>query len=255
MDDNSLWMKIEKYTNENFPPCLKIILTNCGYDTQISLQNITLADVLEIEKYTNQHLKPDVMKLNCCYSEQYKAQQDFQFLPGHRKLILYLPKIISNFPEPHHVSTLQRINFPSTMSFLLKLLFKTCENNSNKQPNQYRYTAAIHYVSVYAYMLGGKLLYEFLRENLHLPSTSTVNCFIAQNSDKIVEGEVRVKQLSDYLDKMKAPRSVWLSEDATGIIPKIEYDQSTNQVTGLVLPINSSTDTPIFIHRGIQRRY
>lgn len=38
---------------------------------------------------------------------------------------------------------------------------------------------------------------------------------------------------------------VWLSEDATGIVSKIEFDPKTNQMTGIVLPTNSNTGMPI----------
>lgn len=38
---------------------------------------------------------------------------------------------------------------------------------------------------------------------------------------------------------------VWLSEDATGILPKIEYDTATSQLIGQVLPIDKKTGVPI----------
>lgn len=38
---------------------------------------------------------------------------------------------------------------------------------------------------------------------------------------------------------------VWLSEDATSIVSKIEFDAKTNQMIGIVLPMNSSTGMPI----------
>lgn len=61
----------------------------------------------------------------------------------------------------------------------------------------------------------------------------------------MIEGELRCKQLNTYLEHLKLKKYVWLSEDATGIILKIEYDPSTNQVVGLVLPINPKTGIPI----------
>lgn len=61
----------------------------------------------------------------------------------------------------------------------------------------------------------------------------------------VIEGEVRSKDLSDYLDKMGSPKIVWLSEDGTGIVSRVEYDSSTNQLVGLVLPLNDKTGIPI----------
>lgn len=61
----------------------------------------------------------------------------------------------------------------------------------------------------------------------------------------MIEGELRCKQLNEYLEHLKLKKIVWLSEDATGIVLKIEYDPSTNQIIGLVLPLNSETGIPI----------
>lgn len=44
---------------------------------------------------------------------------------------------------------------------------------------------------------------------------------------------------------MKLDKYVWISEDGTGIVKKIEYDPSSNQIVGLVLPTNSTTGMPI----------
>lgn len=62
---------------------------------------------------------------------------------------------------------------------------------------------------------------------------------------KIVEGELRCKELSEYLTKVKAPMKVVLSEDGSGIDPKAEYDASLNEITGPVPPISNSTGMPI----------
>lgn len=48
-----------------------------------------------------------------------------------------------------------------------------------------------------------------------------------------------------YLKSLNAEKVVWLSEDATGIVAKIEFDPQSNQMIGLVLPINSTTGLPM----------
>lgn len=47
------------------------------------------------------------------------------------------------------------------------------------------------------------------------------------------------------MEILKLPLRVWLSEDATSIVSKIEFDQQTNQMVGIVLPMESSTGMPI----------
>lgn len=69
--------------------------------------------------------------------------------------------------------------------------------------------------------------------------------YISQFKTRIVEGELRHKELNHYLDSIKAKKCIWLSEDASGIVSKIEYDPQTNQMIGIVLPICHETGFPI----------
>lgn len=64
--------------------------------------------------------------------------------------------------------------------------------------------------------------------------------YIQDHKKKIIEGELRCDELSKYLHKINAPIIVWLSEDATGIVQRVVYDVSTNQMIGIVLPFNQN---------------
>lgn len=65
-----------------------------------------------------------------------------------------------------------------------------------------------------------------------------VRC-IGNSKSTLVEGRLRCQELSEYLEKLKAVKSVWISEDATGIVSKITYDPKTNQLVGILLPSNN----------------
>lgn len=67
---------------------------------------------------------------------------------------------------------------------------------------------------------------------------------INEHKLRVVEGELRAKELVAYLTKMKCPNHVWLSEDTTVITSKVTYDPSTNQLVGLVLPLDDTTGCP-----------
>lgn len=69
--------------------------------------------------------------------------------------------------------------------------------------------------------------------------------YINKNKQHIIEGTLRCQELSEYLDKVKAKRTVWLSEDGSGIVTKICYDSTSNQMVGLVLPLNTESGMPI----------
>lgn len=51
--------------------------------------------------------------------------------------------------------------------------------------------------------------------------------------------------MNHYLETLKLNKCIWLSEDASGILAKIEHDPGTNQMVGISLPINSKTGLPV----------
>lgn len=68
---------------------------------------------------------------------------------------------------------------------------------------------------------------------------------IQNDKERIIEGQLRCKQLNEYLDVIKCPKYVFLSEDASGIVQKVTYDAYSNQLVGLVLPFNASNGMPV----------
>lgn len=68
---------------------------------------------------------------------------------------------------------------------------------------------------------------------------------IHTGKERITEGELRCAQLLKYLEKTKSPTQVFLSEDGSGIVKKVSYDTSSNQLVGIVLPINNVNGMPV----------
>lgn len=56
---------------------------------------------------------------------------------------------------------------------------------------------------------------------------------------------MRCKELLSFLEKIGAPKEVWLSEDGSGIIQKVAYDMHSNKLVGINLPINELTGMPM----------
>ncbi|KAJ6649437.1 hypothetical protein Bhyg_04672 [Pseudolycoriella hygida] len=103
-----------------------------------------------------------------------------------------------------------------------------------------KYDDRLKQFSTYLYCIGGKLTYETLAANLSLPSVATVKKEIQSFNAPIIEGKVRSKELGAFLIKRNLPMKVWLSEDSTKNVNKIEYDETTDQLVGLVLPMDSN---------------
>lgn len=79
--------------------------------------------------------------------------------------------------------------------------------------------------------------------------------YISQSKCKIIEGELRCQELLNYLTELNLELKVWLCEDATGLCGKVEYHSLTDQLVGLVLPLNDKTGMPkpfTFMARSVE---
>lgn len=108
-----LWADLENFNRIEMPMCLKVLLSKCGYDTMLSLKYICEKSITEIEehiqKYKNKILADENHMDECLYD--YKQQDVFQFLPGHRNILLDLPQsIMTNIDTLVEISDLS-INY------------------------------------------------------------------------------------------------------------------------------------------------
>lgn len=123
-----------------------------------------------------------------------------------------------------------------------------CYNtNASRMQSGFRYTEEFRLYCAYIRMVGGRLAYETFKANAthSVPSRCSVDRFIRQVQSNAVEGVLRTEELSKYLDDLNLPRIVALSEDATKIVDRIQYDKSTNQLLGFVLPLQETNGMPL----------
>lgn len=129
---------------------------------------------------------------------------------------------------------------PSSASHrLLSKLKATADQNVSRKKAGYRFPNDLKSLAVYVRINGGKMVYETIQKNLELalPSLDTTNRIIRKMKNPIVEGNLRANELLEYLMDRELPLVVTLSEDATGIEGRVQYDPKTNQVTGFTLPL------------------
>lgn len=133
-----------------------------------------------------------------------------------------------------------------TVFFLNKLL-EAANQNVVREKHGYRFNVQLQQFATYIRMISGPLAYETLQTNLEcaLPTLQSVNRYIRRTNCHIVEGVLRCEELRLYLEERDLPLVVSLSEDATRIEGRIQYDSKTNQLIGFVLPINEQTGMPI----------
>lgn len=129
-------------------------------------------------------------------------------------------------------------------SKVLQLLMKSAQKNVNsekfsKKSHGFRYDETLKLFASSIYMLGGRLCYKLLEQNLPLPALPTVCRYVQDNGPIIREGELRCNELKKYLDERKLEPFVWISEDATRITGRIQYDSVTNELIGFVSPLST----------------
>ncbi|KAJ8665980.1 hypothetical protein QAD02_007642 [Eretmocerus hayati] len=130
-----------------------------------------------------------------------------------------------------------------TLMLAPDLLLESYYKLKNRQPSGNRYNYGLKQFCAFVRLTPGPLVYEYLVQNFKntIPSLSTINRFIHQDSEPIVEGELMVEQLSKFLNDNGLPREVVLSEDATRVTGKLEYDTRTDECVGRALPFDDNS--------------
>lgn len=137
---------------------------------------------------------------------------------------------------------LQNWENESTTHTFLKKLTCTADRNLSRTKSGYRFDSDIIDFSAMIRMIGGPFLYQTMHSNIPLaiPSLSTTNRYITKTNGQTIEGQLRVAELSRYLDRRGLARVVVLSEDATRINNTVQYDAKTNEILGFVLPADKN---------------
>lgn len=132
--------------------------------------------------------------------------------------------------------------FPTFTHLILHKLLETADQNASRQPGGYRYDDELKGWASYLRSIGGPSLYDTLQKNmpLALPSLTTTNRFMARPNHSIVEGVLRCDELLVYLTERQQPLALCLSEDATRVINRVQFDVKTNQLVGFVPPLDDN---------------
>lgn len=128
---------------------------------------------------------------------------------------------------------------------ILNKLLDIANQNFNRPKQGHRFDGITSF-AVYFRMVSGRMAYETLQKNmpLALPSLSSTDYHIHKSNNRVVEGVLRCDELLLYLNERNQPLVVALSEDATRIDNRVQYDKSTNQLIGFVLPVNKANGMP-----------
>lgn len=232
----NIFNKLQFFLKDTISVDVINILLRSGFDSKLSLSSLNTDTINEIEQYAKENR-------SVLEGTSYQNVETFKFKPGHRAILLQLANQVQNFEEAEE--DVKKQLKMSEFSLVLKTFIETAELNHGRHPNGFRYNEINRYFSTFVYLLCGRACYDTLCANLPIPQANTVQAYINQNKPRIIEGQLRCEELNAYLDGLKLDKYVWISEDASGIINKIEFDPNTNQMVGLVLPMTRNTGMPI----------
>lgn len=163
--EKTFWMSLENFLGCPLSEELKNILNNSGFDNELALSDITSETISDIEKYESRNYD--------------SATPKFSFLPGHRAVLMNIPKKITGFSawkEKNRTSTTDILESPK-VSFIMKEMVKTALSNSDVDIKRRRYSESIKNFGIYLYIMCGKAAYEVISQNLPLPQPSTISEF------------------------------------------------------------------------------
>lgn len=137
--------------------------------------------------------------------------------------------------------------YSSQAQYLLKKLVSTSNQNVVREKGGYRFDYELKNFAIVMRLLSGPLAYETLQKNLPcaLPSLPSVNRYINKSNCRVIEGVLRCNELLEYLEERGLEKVVHLSEDATRIVGRVQYDSYTNQIVGFTSPLNNSNGLPV----------
>lgn len=124
------WASLESFLNEEIPFCVKQILHLCGYDTMFSLAQIKNDQIIKIERHINDHCL-EYLDFNCCHSAYYKEHLPFELLPGHKTMILSMPRNINDYNRSYQTKLAE---MKGRYSFVLNELIQTAESKMIGMP-------------------------------------------------------------------------------------------------------------------------
>lgn len=158
-------MELQKLIGSEIPPLIVKLLLSAGFDSKIALRELDTNCIGAIEEHTqkNRHLLLGTV---------YEHENQFELLPGHRKVILKLSKYVNELAVAKPVDN---VSFQRPeLSLILRSLLEMAEMNSNKLPKGFRYSEIIRNFATYIFLMCGRACYDTLCANLPIPKTDTI---------------------------------------------------------------------------------
>ena len=116
------------------------------------------------------------------------------------------------------------------------------ERNVSKHPQGRRHSLVVKKFATSLFLYAGSIAYNLIHQNMPtaLPSLRTIPSSIHSQYHRISEGEFQFDELATFLSKCDALNVTAISEDATRLLNRVEWDSETNRLVGFVLPCDNN---------------
>ena len=153
------------------------------------------------------------------------------------KMISQLSAVIRQYDDVAQGSS----DSGSSFAPVLNEILQNAKRNATRNPNNHRHSDILKKFSAALFIYAGPLTYEFIEQNLSksLPSLCTIQRHIRAEYKTFHEGVFRFDELLVHISQFQASRLIAISEDATRIISRVDYDVETDRCVGFVLPVNA----------------
>lgn len=95
---NKFWKTFQNFLGNTIPDFIVNILTSAGYDSALSIVDLNESDILIIQDYVS-NKAPHLAQEHVAYANTEK----FEFLPGHKKLVLGLRNKVKDFNKQNKI--------------------------------------------------------------------------------------------------------------------------------------------------------
>lgn len=149
---------------------------------------------------------------------------------------------VDHFDQTNEIESQNESQNETQTHYVLNRLLETANQNKLRHKAGYRFYPDVKQWAVGLRNIAGPTAYTMLQKNLDLalPSLSTVNYLMHNKGPAMIEGVPRLKELRIYLLERNMPLTICLSEDATNIENRVQYDSKKNILVGFVPPLDQN---------------
>lgn len=173
------------------------------------------------------------------------SQESFGFFEDSEEILENIILKLRSIPDFRNKLELFLIMIdkdPKDENIMFSYLLNESSLNFQRESTRNRFNEQLKKFCEYLYLKGGFNCYKNLYLNSPIPAPSTLKNNL--QAGRMETSKLYIEELVLFLKKYDSPFEVIISEDATRISNRIEYDPTTNEIYGLLAKTDSTTGMP-----------